>query len=179
MLLHDLTEVIATSEDWALVFLQHCKWNRQKVETDYFTSNLKEKCGYTENRQMNVLTPAFCEICETNCESFWVLGCEHLSCVDCCRGYVEFNINRGDTFFKCMHACCETPFLRSTILTIIDKKDALRERYFTLLGKAFVEHSSNLRCCTSGGCTNILVRNDTSLKEVECLCKTKQCWDCG
>lgn len=100
-------------------------------------------------------------------------------CMACCREYVKFNLSRGDTFFKCMHACCEAPFLRSTILKIIQDNKSLQELYQQLIAKRFVENSSNMRCCTSSSCSNILLRNNALLKEVECPCQTKFCWGCG
>lgn len=63
MQLRELVDVIAMSEDWALVFLEVCKWNMEKVKTDFFTSNLMERCGYTSEKQYTLLLSGICEVC--------------------------------------------------------------------------------------------------------------------
>ena len=93
-----IKELLGVSEDEALVLLNHFKWRKDLLETEWFgnESTIGRKAGLepTEKVVLNKSASILCPMCfDTKpLSEFDNLKCNHQVCTECWKDYVNFNV---------------------------------------------------------------------------------------
>lgn len=112
--------------DDLLVMLQYKKWLVGEVTGDYYDNwpRLRDACGLTDTRgniHTTYTVPGFtCSICcETGDLEVFALLCNHASCAQCCKKYIQACLPRGQ-LIRCMNPQCNLTYLHREVATLLE-----------------------------------------------------------
>lgn len=152
--------------------LDEVESQRSKVDSHHMNYNVFQNVDMT------------CKVCESDLEvddfKIGKLRCNHFFCRDCWFDYLKNKINNGKTFkITCMQAKCTTEIKEDFVRKIIQKDQALLEKYerFAKNNKLLMD-SKNTKFCPFPDCDGYAVKSSLS-KYVKCTNGHEFCFNCS
>ncbi|PWN32169.1 putative ariadne-1 protein [Meira miltonrushii] len=176
-----ITEMLETKKTDAAILLRHFGWNKERLIERYMDAPEKVNleagvCQDSSKTRLQALTDFTCEICFRSAEDFapvsrstrsgkraaapsppptietLALACGHRFCTGCYRTYLEQKVmTEGESRrIQCMEEKCNLVIDEGTVGLVV--RQNIAERYKTLLNRAFVDDSQNLRWCPAPNC---------------------------
>ncbi|KAH6824571.1 hypothetical protein C2S53_010385 [Perilla frutescens var. hirtella] len=124
-----------------------------------------------------------CKICyrKTLPQKMVSTTCGHLFCSNCWKKYIATAINDG---VGCLTLCCPEPDCKAAAGTDMIDMLALegnKEKYYTYLGRSYVERNQKRKWCPSPGCDRAIEidRDVSESNDMAYDCSFKFCWRCA
>ncbi|KAE8409518.1 hypothetical protein BDV37DRAFT_277861 [Aspergillus pseudonomiae] len=190
--INEVSSILSLPPESSAILLRYGRWNREKLIEGYMDhpEETLEEAGLGTNFEGTPKTeviPGFvCEICcedDDNLETY-AMRCGHRFCVDCYRHYLAQKI-RGEgeaARIECPGDGCNM-IVDSKSLGLLVTPD-LKDRYYTLLQRTYVDDKENLKWCPAPNCEYAV---DCAVKQrdlrrivptVQCSCKHHFCFGC-
>lgn len=191
-LVDEVNMILELSKEDAAILLRHFRWNKERLIDDYMDRRRKvlEAAGLgpsaTDGPRLEVVPGFMCEICcddDDGLASF-AMKCGHRYCVDCYRHYLTQKIREeGEAArIQCPSDGC-TRIIDARSLDLLVTSE-LKNRYFQLLNRTYVEDNDNLKWCPAPDCENAIncgIKKkdlDRIVPTVACSCGHRFCFGC-
>ncbi|KAM7221924.1 E3 ubiquitin-protein ligase dbl4 [Rhypophila decipiens] len=191
-LINEVNMILDISKEEAAILLRHFRWNKERLIEDYMDRprHVLDAAGLAQSSRLPRLEviPGFvCDICcedGDGLESF-AIKCGHRYCVDCYRHYLSQKIvEEGEAArIQCPADGCSL-IIDARSLDILVTSE-LKERYFQLLNRTYVEDKDTLKWCPAPDCQNA-VECAVKKKDLEkvvptvaCACQHRFCFGCN
>ncbi|KAL6644382.1 hypothetical protein ACP70R_015990 [Stipagrostis hirtigluma subsp. patula] len=179
-------EAFSVPVDWALALLCHYRWNRSRLQDDWFDEQGRVRAAVglgDDDDAVEAVATATCGICleDLPAAEMASAGCAHRYCDACWRGYVAAAVDGGP---RCLALRCpDAPCSRAVLRGMVERfaTGAGREAYARHLARAYVEaHDFRLKPCTAAGCgCAIEIAPGSGDGDLLCRCGNAFCWRCG
>jgi len=181
----DITELLGTSLDEAIVIYNFFRWRKDLVEGEYFGDEEKnrKKAGLEPENKAPEPTgdTILCTLCfdEKPRADFEALKCNHYLCKDCWTEYIEYNVTRPENFFfwKCPQQDCNMIVPNTFNLRYIPKEQ--ENLFYRKMAVAYADNSKSLRWCPAPDCDYGAEVESVGVKCIECPCGWMYCFRCG
>ena len=142
-----------------------------------FTNNNYENYNYKYESEKE------CGVCGDTIESKDIpkikLPCKHYFCIDCWKEYLKEKINNANVYkLTCMQSKCNHILEEKFIKTILDKDEALQEKYDKFLKrKKLMDSNKKIKFCPFPDCDGYAEKKFK--KYVKCNNGHEFCFECG
>jgi len=142
-----------------------------------FTNNNYEDYNYKYESEKE------CGVCGDTIESKDIpkikLPCKHYFCIDCWKEYLKEKINNANVYkLTCMQSKCNHILEEKFIKTILDKDEALQEKYDKFLKrKKLMDSNKKIKFCPFPDCDGYAEKKFK--KYVKCNNGHEFCFECG
>ena len=142
-----------------------------------FTNNNYENYNYKYESEKE------CGVCGDTIESKDIpkikLPCKHYFCIDCWKEYLKEKINNANVYkLTCMQNKCNHILEEKFIKTILDKDEALQEKYDKFLKrKKLMDSNKKIKFCPFPDCDGYAEKKFK--KYVKCNNGHEFCFECG
>lgn len=187
-MISEVNELFQIDPGVARQLLQHANWNSEKLVTRYFAG---EKDKLFKEARIPLELGSYkkptgeisCSVCFDSFDSEEIFGltCNHFFCRECYADYLVVKVNtEGQAAeIRCPARDCFLQVDEITALKLLPQGN-VRDRYLTLIAKAFVRDNKFLRSCPAPGCGNFAkLALATKTIIVRCTCGDEYCSGCN
>eukprot|EP00696_Hemimastix_kukwesjijk_P015208 gnl/Hemi2/3345_TR1167_c0_g3_i1.p1 gnl/Hemi2/3345_TR1167_c0_g3~~gnl/Hemi2/3345_TR1167_c0_g3_i1.p1 ORF type:complete len:467 (-),score=158.81 gnl/Hemi2/3345_TR1167_c0_g3_i1:260-1660(-) len=165
----------------ASVLLRTFHWNNELLQNKWF----EDSEGVCRKAGVSLLAPVVassefeCPICCNATASGGSMPCSHQFCGACWRDYLTLRITDGGNVLSttCPMQGCPLTADDAVFRQFVDPP--IYERYLRCVTRSFVEDNPKVKWCPGTNCGRAVVTQRAHLKEVQCTCGTKFCFQCG
>lgn len=155
-----VANVLAQSQEQALILLRHYRWNKERLidrlmdnseavlnEAGIATHPVQPKIETVENYECPIC-------CEEGTLPTFAMECGHRYCVDCYGRFMDERIvEEGEVRqLICPGDKCKLALGESSVRLLV--LDDVYQRYLRLLDRAYVDDHDNIKWCPSPNCDN-------------------------
>ncbi|TAQ85830.1 hypothetical protein B7494_g5852 [Chlorociboria aeruginascens] len=192
ILVDEVNMILNIRKEDAAILLRHFRWNKERLIEDYMDKpkKLLEEAGLGPSTsgppKLEIIHGFMCDICcedEVGLQSF-AMKCGHRYCINCYTHYLSQKIKEeGEAArIQCPQDGCKR-IMDAKSLDLLVSTD-LRNRYYELLTRTYVEDKEHLKWCPAPDCTNAIECSikknqlDKVVPTVICDCKYRFCFGC-
>ena len=189
-LVAEVSILLGISEEESQALLQYYKWNKEKLNNNYFSDSEKVRVDlgldlFSTDIISRLHSPLKCGekfLCRVCYDEFDIgisvhLGCNHAFCRECFSKYLSTQINDGPACIlaRCPEFKCKQLITKGIVHTLLSPEDIAKyDSYFL---RNFIETSKSMKYCPAPRCDKVAV--GSGITSVRCDCGYPFCFRCG